>query len=154
MNSFEKILERLSGDDWRPFSQGYTPTKLEMDGVMQCLKAISSIARRYDATEGAHVLSSSARLMGFTPTLEVESAINERLETIQNAYAKVIVKNAMEWAAMISVKELSPDFQVDLFEPLLSLIGRGCHIGISKGFFDVGGNNIPLHGWPVIAAKN
>lgn len=148
MSSFEKLLERLSDVGWSAESQDYEPTALEMEGVVQYLNSVAVLVQEPKSQESQHVLTSPARLLGYEPSLSLADVINTQAAKVPDAYARVLVKNAMEWAAMTSDGRLPAGSSPDLFEPLLSLLTRGCRIRLSKGFLEVGGNVLPLHNWP------
>lgn len=151
MNSFEQLSKRLSSTPWSDSINGYSPSAEEMDGVIRWMKILSELARQGDGKEAQHLLSSPSRILGHRPTDNAAKEIDEQTAKVADAYARVLVKNALEWSDMLSQKELPPSFPPDLFEPLLALLERGCQFRLSKGFLEVGDKAIPVHRWPILS---
>lgn len=147
MRLLENLLERLSRADLSGQVASYEPTEEEMKYVIQFFGNIGVILQRarVHGAHGAHgVLASPARVFGYVPESKISNVIEESLCKINDAYSKAFLRNALEWAAM-NDEENSSSEGVDLFEPIFSLIVRGCRIRLHKGFLEVGGNLIPLH---------
>jgi hypothetical protein len=136
---------------WNDSTNEYSPSAEEMDGVFRWLNTLSELARQDDREEAHHVLSSPARMLGYKPTDHVVQEIDKRIAEVTDAYARVLVRNAMEWTDMAAQDELPAGLPSDLFEPLVGLIGRGCQFRLSKGFVEVGDKVIPIHRWPAIS---
>lgn len=130
---------------------GYSPSPDEMEGVLRCLKVIADLASKGEGTAIQHVLASPARMLGYEPSERIAKAIEEQTNGVADAYAKVLVKNAMEWADMATEGKLPSSYSSDLFEPLLSLLEKGCYFRLSKGFLEVGDKAIPVHRWPILS---
>jgi hypothetical protein len=122
-----------------------------MDGVIRWVKTISELARQGDGKEAPHLLSSPSRILGHRPTGRAVKEIDEQAAKVADAYARVLVKNALEWSDLLVQNELPPGISSDLFEPLLALLERGCQFRLSKGFLEVGDKAIPVHRWPMIS---
>ena len=151
MNSFEQLSARLSSTSWNASNNGYSPSVLEIDGIVRWLGAVAQLAQQGDEKEVPHVLSSPARMLGHRPADDVVKAIDRHAASIADAYARVLVKNAMEWADMVTQGQLPPGLAPDLFEPILALLERGCQVRLSKGFLEVGDRAIPIHRWPALS---
>lgn len=151
MNSFEQLSLRLSSTPWNDPTNGYSPSTEEMDGVIRWVKTISELARQSDGKESQHILSSPARMLGHRPADYAAKEIDEQAAKVTDAYARVIVRSAMEWSDMLAQRGTYPGFPSDLFEPLLALLERGCQFRLSKGFLEVGDKAIPIQRWPVLS---
>jgi hypothetical protein len=151
MDSLERLSDRLNNTPWPDVNQGCSPSSVEMEGVLRCLKAIAELAREGEGKAAQHVLASPARMLGHVPSARAANAIERQTTGVVDAYAKVIVKNAMEWADMVAEGKLPLGCSSDLFEPLLALLERGCHFRLSKGFLEVGDKAIPIHRWPILS---
>lgn len=150
MNSLEKLLDRLRNTSSEAASI-YAPSHQEMEGVVICLRNIAELAQHGDDGTAQHVLASPARMLGYTVTDELAKTIAFQITEVPDAYSQAIWRNAMEWADMVDNGKLSKDYPADLFEPLLTLLERGCHIRLNKGFFEVGDKAIPIHKWPALS---
>jgi hypothetical protein len=153
MDSFEKLADRLNGIAWGKVAEDYSPSPAEMEAVIHYLKVISDLACRDNRQMALHALASPAQMLGYVPSMNVAKSIDDQAAQIADAYAKILVKNAMEWADMVSNGELPSGCSSDLFEPLLALLEHGCIFRLSKGFLEVGDKVIPIHRWPVLSTS-
>lgn len=152
MNPFEELTDRLNRTAWAAPAGGYSPSQEEMQGILRLLKTLSVMVRQGEHHATQHVLASPARMLGHVPAAEVGQAIEDHAGRIADAYAKVLVKNALEWADMVTEGKLPPGYSPDIFEPVLDLLERGCHFRLSKGFLEVGDKAIPVQRWPMLSA--
>lgn len=150
MNSFKQLSQRLSSKLWHDSTSGYSPSAEEMNGVIRWVRTVSELVSHDEGKEAQHVLASPARMLGHSPADYAVKEIEEQAAKVTDAYARVLVRSAMEWADMLALGVLPPGFPPDLFEPLLALLERGCQFRLSKGFLEVGDKAIPLHRWPVL----
>lgn len=152
VNPFEQLAKRLGGAPWIGSISGYSPSAEALDGVARWMRILSELARQVDGNEVPHLLASPARLLGYRPGDHAAKEIDEQIARVSDAYAAILVRNAMEWADMSAQGKRSPEFPLDLFEPLLALLERGCQFKLRKGYLEVGDNAFPLHGWPNLAS--
>ena len=152
MNPFEQLTARLRTTAWNHSTHGYSPSVEEMDGIVRWVRTVAELARRDDGKEAAHLLSSPARMLGHIPADHVAEEIDGQAAAVADAYARVLVRNAMEWSDMEAQGALSPGFPSDLFEPLIRLLEHGCQFRLSKGFLEVGDKAIPIHKCPSLPA--
>ncbi|TDM06080.1 MAG: hypothetical protein C4K60_15595 [Ideonella sp. MAG2] len=153
MNSLDQLTARIGIIASSSSTSSYPLSVEEVNAVVRWVRIMAELARREDGKEEAHLLSSPARLLGHISSDHVTERIDGQVALISDAYARVLVKNAMEWSNMDAQGKLPPGLPPDLFEPLLSLLGCGCQFRLSKGFLEVGDKAIPIHRWPAVPAS-
>ena len=100
VNPFEQLAERLGGAPWIGSISGYSPSAEALDGVARWMRILSELARQVDGNEVPHLLASPARLLGYRPGDHAAKEIDEQIARVSDAYAAILVRNAMEWADM------------------------------------------------------
>ncbi|WP_208941712.1 hypothetical protein [Paracidovorax avenae] len=152
MDALARLSDRLNGTPWSESDQYYSPSSTEMEGVLRCLKIVANLAQRNEGPVVQHVLASPARMLGHVPSERAENVIKGQVTAVPDAYAKAILKNAVEWADMVTEGKLPSGYPVDLLEPLLAVLELGCQFRLSKGFLEVGDKAIPIQRWPILSA--
>lgn len=65
-------------------------------------------------------------------------AVDEATDHIQNAYARIVCRSYLAWAAALDNGEPLASRYPDLFEPLVQIVESGIQFGIHKGELIVG----------------
>lgn len=156
MNYFETLSSRIENFSWDKRTENYALSRSDLDGIFRWLRYMSAFADGERKDNPPHFMGSPARFLGYHRSKNSDQIIEDLVNRArgQGLVAMGIFHNALEWADFISGTGAIGDAPVDLFEPMLSLLERGCTFRLNKGYLEIGDGAIPLHRWPYFADPN